>query len=277
MNDDILETGYGWDTGLSREINEDSILYTSFNIRTHLGITAGGLYAVADGMGGHSSGEIASDLAIKTLQAHCMYHLFARSDISPLAVLAAAFDEANKRIIEEAGSAELRGMGTTLTAVLVIGEDMYVAHVGDSRCYIINSRETLQVTRDHSVVQELMDAGAITEAEAMFHPRRNLITRVMGNTRELVPDLHRIKLYAGDSILLCSDGLHGVLPAEVIARAIIASPDASRACAALVAEANRSGGPDNISVIVVRPGNLPSWQAIATAQTGIRKVSQETE
>jgi serine/threonine protein phosphatase PrpC len=275
MQEDILETGHGWHTGLSRDINEDSILYTSFNIRTHLGIISGGLFAVADGMGGHSSGEIASDLAIKTFQARCMYNLFTRQDISPLAVLAAAFEEANDRIMEAAGNVELKGMGTTLTAALIMGEDMYIAHIGDSRCYIINARETMQVTRDHSVVQQLLDSGAITMEEARVHPQRNLITRVLGHSQDIVPELHQIKLYAGDNILLCSDGLHGVLPVDTIVKIVVDSPDVNRACAELTAQANMAGGPDNISVIIVKPGNLPSRQAVATAQTGIRRISQE--
>lgn len=275
MVEDILEIGHGWHTGLSRDINEDSMLYTSFNVRTHQGIISGGLFAVADGMGGHSSGEVASDLAIKTFQANCMYNLSTRQDTSPLAVLTVAFEEANDRIVEAAGNAELKGMGTTLTAALIMGEDMYIAHVGDSRCYIINPGETIQVTRDHSVVQQLLDSGTITTEEARIHPQRNLITRVLGHSKAIVPDLHQIKLYAGDNILLCSDGLHGVLPADAIVRAVIDSPDVNYACAELIAQANLAGGPDNISVIVVKPGNLPSRQALTTAQTGIRRIPQE--
>ena len=275
MIEDILEIGHGWHAGLSRDINEDSMLYTSFNIRTHLRMISGGLFAVADGMGGHSSGEVASDLAVKTFQANCIYNLSTRHDVSPLAILAAAFEEANVSIMEAAGSAELKGMGTTLTAALIMGEDMYIAHVGDSRCYIINTGETIQVTRDHSVVQQLLDSGAITTEEARLHPQRNLITRVLGHSKEIVPDLHQIKLYAGDNILLCSDGLHGVLPVDAVAKAVIDSPDVNYACADLIAQANLAGGPDNISVIVVKPGNLPSRQALTTAQTGIRRIPQE--
>jgi serine/threonine protein phosphatase PrpC len=273
--EDVLDIGHGWHTGLSRDINEDSILYTGFNIRTHQGIISGGLFAVADGMGGHSSGEVASDLAIKTFQANCIYNVSTRQDVSPLAILTAAFEEANERIMEEAGNAELKGMGTTLTAALIMGEDMYIAHIGDSRCYIINAGETIQVTRDHSVVQQLLDSGAITTEEARIHPQRNLITRVLGHSKDIVPDLHQIKLYSGDNILLCSDGLHGVLPAEAIVKAVIDSPDVNYACAELIAQANLAGGPDNISVIVIKPGNLPSRQALTAAQTGIRRIPQE--
>jgi len=161
-----METGYSWDTGLLRELNEDSVLCTTFDLRTHLGTTSAGLFSVADGMGGHNAGEIASHLATKTLHAECIFGLHAKTPIAPLQVLAAAFKKANRKVLDSATEAELKGMGTTLTAALVIGGDLYVAHVGDSRCYVINQREIMQVTRDHSVVQELVDAGAISPEEA---------------------------------------------------------------------------------------------------------------
>ena len=272
MREGRLETGYSWDTGLLREINEDSILCTGFDIRTHLGPVSAGLLAVADGMGGHSAGEVASDIAIRTLQEKCISGLLAQSPAPPLDVLASAFDEANSRVLEAAGDSLLEGMGTTLTAALIIDGELYVAHVGDSRCYIINSRETIQVTRDHSVVQQLVDVGAITAEQARNHPRRNEITRVLGYSRDIVPDLHYVKLYAGDNILLCSDGLHGVLPSNTISETVTASNDPDQACADLTAQANLAGGPDNISVIIARPGGLPSWQAVITAKTGIRRL-----
>jgi serine/threonine protein phosphatase PrpC len=227
---------------------------------------------VADGMGGHSAGEIASDLAIRTLQAECVSGLLARSATSPLSVLAAAFKKANRKVLDSATEAELKGMGTTLTAALVIGDELYVAHIGDSRCYIINNRETIQVTKDHSVVQQLVDEGAITPEEARHHPRRNEITRVLGYSRSITPDLHYVKLYAGDNILLCSDGLCGVLTSNEISQTVINAADPNQACTDLTAQANLAGGPDNISIIVVRPDNLPSWQAMIMTGTSIRRI-----
>jgi serine/threonine protein phosphatase PrpC len=267
-----LETGYSWDTGLLRQINEDSILCTSFELRTHLGLVSVGLFAVADGMGGHNAGEVASDIAIRTLHARCIASLLEQSPTPPFVALATAFDEANKQVLDAASDRTLEGMGTTLTAALVIGGDLYVAHIGDSRCYIINDRETIQVTKDHSVVQQLVDAGTITAEEARNHPRRNEITRVLGYSRDIVPDLHQLKLYAGDNILLCSDGLHGVLPSNKISETITGSQNPDQACLDLTAQANLAGGPDNISVIIAKPGNLPSWQAMVTAQTSIRRI-----
>ena len=267
-----METGYSWDTGLLRKLNEDSILCTGFDLQTHLGTISAGLFVVADGMGGHNAGEIASDLAIRTFHTTCISGLLAESPTLPLSILANAFSKANSAVLDAAGDGSRQGMGTTLTAALVIGQDMYIAHIGDSRCYIINPRETIQVTKDHSVVQNLIDAGIITPEQARNHPRRNEITRVLGYASDTVPDLLHIKLYAGDNILLCSDGLCGVLPPEKIAETVIGSPNPNQACADLTAQANLAGGPDNISVIIIKPDNLPSWQAMITAGTSIRTV-----
>lgn len=267
-----METGYSWDKGLLRDINEDSILCVSFDLSTHLGVISAGLFAVADGVGGHNAGEIASDLAIRTIQSGCVSRLFAQYPVSPLSILAAAFDEANSKVLDAASDRELKGMGTTLTAALVIGRDMYIAHIGDSRCYVINTRETIQITKDHSVVQQLVDSGAITPEQAQNHPRRNEITRVIGYLPGIAPDLYQVKLYAGDNILLCSDGLSSVLPSNKITETVTGSHNANHACTDLIDQANLAGGPDNISVIIVKPGNLPSWQAVIMAQTGIRRL-----
>ena len=264
-----METGYSWDTGLTRKLNEDSIFCSTFDISTHLGTTSAGLFVVADGMGGHDAGEIASDLALKTFCSECISGLLARADASPLTIMADAFSKANDTVLTAARERSLEGMGTTLTAALVLGQEMYVAHVGDSRCSIINSRETLQVTKDHSVVQHLVDSGLITPDEAMVHPRKNEITRVLGYYADTVPDLLQVKLYAGDSILLCSDGLCGVLPAERISQVVLGSRSTAQACRDLTAQANLAGGPDNISVIIARPDNLPSWQAMMSVKTSI--------
>ncbi len=264
-----MEIGYSCDPGLLRNLNEDSILCTSFDLRTHLEVISAGLFIVADGMGGHNAGEIASDLATRTFYTECTSRLLAQSPAPPLSILATAFDKANSNVLESAGDRELQGMGTTLTAALVIGGDIYVAHVGDSRCYIINTREAIQVTKDHSVIQQLIDAGTITPEEARNHPRRNEITRVLGCFQDTVPDLYHLKLYSGDNILICSDGISGVLPANRISQTVISS-NPSQACIDLVAQVNLAGGPDNISVIIVKPGNLPSWQAMITAETSVR-------
>ena len=262
-----METGYSWDMGLTRKLNEDSIFCGTFDINTHLEKISAGLFAVADGMGGHSAGEIASSLAIKNFCSEVMAGLLERSAASPLTTLSDAFSRANNSVLAASREKSLEGMGTTLTCALVLGPDMYVAHIGDSRCSIINSRETLQVTRDHSVVQKLVDTGIITPDEALSHPRKNEITRVLGYYPDAKPDLLHVKLYAGDNILLCSDGLCGVLPTAVIAKTVLAAGSAQQACGELAEQANLAGGPDNISAIIIKPSNLPSWQAVINVHT----------
>lgn len=262
-----METGYSWDTGLVRKLNEDSIFCSTFDISTHLEKVSAGLFAVADGMGGHNAGEIASSLAIKTFCPEVMAGLLEQSPASPLTIMSDAFRKANSLILAASKEKSLEGMGTTLTCALVIGPDMYVAHIGDSRCSIVNSREMLQVTKDHSVVQKLVEAGLITPDEALSHPRKNEITRVLGYYEDTIPDLLHVKLYAGDNILLCSDGLCGVLSAGRIAETVLAADSAERGCLDLTGEANLAGGPDNISAIIVKPSNLPSWQAVINVHT----------
>jgi serine/threonine protein phosphatase PrpC len=265
-----MEVGYSWDTGLMRKLNEDSILCITFEMRSNQGAVSAGLFAVADGMGGHNAGEIASDLAARTFQAECLSSLLAQPANPPLSILTESFNKANNTVASAARDRALQGMGTTLTAALVIGQDLYVAHIGDSRCYIINDREMLQVTRDHSLVQQLVDDGLLTPEQARIHPRRNEITRVLGYMPDTAPDLFQVKLYAGDNILLCSDGLHGVLDPDAIQKAVNQAADLDHACIDLTGEANAAGGPDNISAVIVKPENLPSWQAMITAKTGAR-------
>jgi PPM family protein phosphatase len=265
-----MKAGYSWDTGLMRKLNEDSIVCVTFELRSHVGTFSSGLFAVADGMGGHNAGEIASDLAARAFQAECMSILLAEPSVSPLSAMASAFKKANNKVAEEAQDRSLQGMGTTLTAALIVGQDMYIAHIGDSRCYIINGREALQVSKDHSLVQQLVEAGLLAPEQARTHPRRNEITRVLGYSVETEPDLLHVRLYSGDNILLCSDGLHGVVEPDKLVRTVVEAVDPDLACIELTALANEAGGPDNISAIVVRPDNLPSWQAMITAKTSVR-------
>lgn len=264
-----METGIGWDTGLARKLNEDSVFCSSFKVNSHSGNLSVGLFTVADGMGGHNAGEVASDMAVKVFCTEVISSLLGQSRQPPLKLMERAFIKANNTVMAAARDKELEGMGTTLTAALIIGADLYVAHVGDSRCMLINEREILQVTRDHSIVQQLVDTGQITPAEARSHPRRNEITRVLGCYADTAADLLHVKLYHGDAVLLCSDGLCGIIPDDVIAATVLHSSSADDACRELVETANSSGGPDNISVIIVQPGNLPLWQAMINARTSV--------
>ncbi len=258
------------DTGLMRKLNEDSIFYLSFELGTYSDKIQAGILAVADGMGGHNAGEIASAIAIRHFCKECLNSLLTNATTPILPIMANAFKEANKAIIDAAGDAGLNGMGTTLTAVIITGQDMFLTHIGDSRCYILNPREIMQVTRDHSVVQQMVDADIITQDEARIHPRRNEITRVLGYSRDTSPDLTHIRLFSDDIILLCTDGLSGVLSDELIAKTVLSSSDLNQASQELIDQANLAGGPDNISVIMAQPENLPSWQAVMDAQTSLR-------
>jgi PPM family protein phosphatase len=265
-----METGYCWDTGQVRKLNEDSIISVTFELRSYQGTISSGLFIVADGMGGHDAGEVASDLAARTFQAECMAGLLAPNPLPPLTIMSDAFNKANNKVAETAQEKSLHGMGTTLTAALIIGQDLYVAHIGDSRCYIINEHEILQLSKDHSFVQQLVDAGLITPEQARIHPRRNEITRVLGYIPDISPDLFKVKLYSDDIVLLCSDGLHSVLENNKIAGTVTSAANPKEACKILIDDANSEGGPDNISVILAKPSGLPSWQAMINAHTSMR-------
>ena len=227
------------DVGRMRENNEDSYL------------SAQPVAAVADGMGGHSAGEVASAIAIEELAA--------LRDRGPWENETAATDDlkqailrANRRIREmAAGDRRLNGMGTTLVALLEDGDMVHVANVGDSRGYLLRQGELSQVTVDHSLVQELVDEGRLSPEDAERHPQRSVITRALGIDPEVEFDLFTYKLQVGDRLLLCSDGLSDVVEPARIRKVLLRVRSAQRAARELVTVANANGGPDNITVIVV--------------------------
>lgn len=271
-----MDVSYKSDIGCARHLNEDRVLCVTLNIGSGSSTLSTGLFVVADGMGGHNAGEVASKLAIMTFLNEFSDNLgdFSDGNAGVLinnanSILKDMIDKANAVVYNEASSKELQGMGTTLTAALIIGQELFVAHVGDSRCYIINKRETLQVTRDHSVVQEMVDAGLITPDEARVHPIRNEITRALGCAVTIAPDIHHIRLYDEDTVLLCSDGLYNELAPREIAEIIVSSGNLRSACLHLVDQAKIKGGLDNISVALVRPEHLLSWDSLVSAQTQI--------
>jgi serine/threonine protein phosphatase PrpC len=279
-----MQIGYKCDVGRARRINEDSLLCLKFDAQFGTGIHAAALFLVADGMGGHNAGEIASELGTRTVASECLKQLMASFSKTankgdeqatldnPQAALNNAISMANRQLFDEAKERKgLQGMGTTMVAALLMGQDLYVAHVGDTRCYIISNRETMQITRDHSQVQEMVDAGLLTPEQARKHPSRNVITRVLGYYQEVSIDNHNLKLFQGDNILLCSDGLWGVLPDQKITEVVLSAKSPEQACSELVALANQLGGPDNISVIIVRPEQLPSWHELVTADTQVKR------
>ncbi|MDI6828902.1 MAG: Stp1/IreP family PP2C-type Ser/Thr phosphatase [Armatimonadota bacterium] len=234
------------DLGLIRENNEDKFEFFEPEERELLA-AKGSFYAVADGMGGHASGQIASELALKTI-IRSYYSDLSEDTKQSLEV---AFKEANTYIYDISQNVpERSGMGTTCTAAVIREGKLYIAHVGDSRAYMIRSGEIRQITQDHSWVAEQVQRGAMTEEEAMMSPFRNVITRSLGVTPDVEVDSYIEELKQDDVILLCSDGLSGyVSDAEMLEIVSEASP--ALAALKLVDRANGNGGGDNITVLIV--------------------------
>lgn len=231
------------DPGLTRTQNEDALLMEA------------PLYAVADGMGGHRAGEIASRDALAALLAN------APREADPNA-LARAVRAANRAVIESAAKSRTRtGMGTTLTAAMVDGTRVLVAHVGDSRAYLLHQGVLTRITEDHSMVADLVRQGTITEEDARFHPQRSVITRALGSDPDMSSDIFDVTASAGDRLLLATDGLTGMIPDDYIAEILAQERDPAEAAAKLVEAANRAGGYDNITVIIVDIDDAPASKA----------------
>lgn len=225
------------DVGLVRPNNEDA-----FGVWPHQG-----LLIVADGMGGHEAGEVASHQAVETIRRELTAEHSA--DESPRERLRQAVERANSEILE---LARVRGnnMGTTVTVAQLDGGRIHVAQVGDSRAYLLRAGALMQLTQDHSLVQELVTAGVLSPESAQFHPARNMLTRALGQVPGLQVDVVTRTVQAGDVLLLCSDGLTAMLTDDEIRDLLEANPRPRRAVTELVARANAQGGVDNITVVV---------------------------
>ena len=238
------------DVGRMRKNNEDSYLSSK------------PVAAVADGMGGHSAGEVASAIAIEELAALGRRGPWA-NETDATDDLKQAILRANRRIREMAASdRKLNGMGTTLVALLEDGDMVHVANVGDSRGYLLRQGELSQVTVDHSLVQELVDDGRLSPEDAERHPQRSVITRALGIDPEVEFDLFTYKLQVGDRLLLCSDGLSDVVEPAQIRNVLLRVRNSHQAARKLVTVANEQGGPDNITVIVVDAVDEATAQAM---------------
>ncbi|MDQ0757084.1 serine/threonine protein phosphatase PrpC [Arthrobacter sp. B3I4] len=237
-----LNCGYGTDRGLRREMNEDSY------------IAADPVFAVADGMGGHEAGEIASGICVRTLAE--IPQLATGERDATAAVVQQYLLQADAGIREATGSRA----GTTLSGVVVVEQTgvpyWLVLNIGDSRTYRLSHGKLSQVSVDHSEVQELVDAGEITPAEAAVHPRRHVVTRALGTGDETEADYWLLPVEEGDRMLVCSDGLNGELDDEEITRILISEPDPQTAVDELIQAALRSGGRDNVTCIVVDASNV---------------------
>jgi PPM family protein phosphatase len=248
------------DIGKVRTLDEDAIAVIdasgALSSDTYRKIFA----VVADGMGGANKGEIASYLAVKTISENIFPYLSMknlRNEKCEL-LLKESFVKANEVVIEKGMSGpEYRGMGTTASALIVDGKQLTVAHVGDTRVYVIRKGQIEQITKDHSYVQTLIDSGKITQEKARRHPRKNEITRAVGISSHIEVDTYTKTLEKGDYILLCCDGLVNELVDFDILEKVISAENLQSACTALVDAANQHGGNDNISLIIMGPMAIP--------------------
>ncbi|GAA0742909.1 Stp1/IreP family PP2C-type Ser/Thr phosphatase [Ideonella azotifigens] len=246
-----LDYSSALDTGRARHNNEDAVLVDP-------GLS---LCLLADGMGGYNAGEVASEMAVRVMRDHLVEWAAQQPDqstppTSPAvqAALAAAAQHANRAVFTAAQTVpEYNGMGTTLVGALFGGHQVWIGHLGDSRAYRWRAGRLDQLSRDHSLLQEQIDAGLLTAEEAQFAAHRNLVTRAVGVEPEVMLEVHEHALLPGDVILLCSDGLSDMLPDSGIAQVLRQhDSDLDSTAHALVDAANAAGGRDNISVILAR-------------------------
>jgi protein phosphatase len=253
------------DLGRTREHNEDTFLVADLTtgnaslqpeVRNHAIGPRGSLFMVADGMGGAAAGELASAMA-----ADLIYHHMATAWANDGAMTAARFAYRMREAVELANAQiysyarehpEVRGMGTTVTVAGIFGGDLYLAQIGDSRAYLVRRAEAIQLTKDQSLMQRLVDAGELTEDEAEQSERRNIILQALGPDPRVKVDLTSQSIRRGDTLILCSDGLSGLVRREEFATLAQQYSDPHALCAALIDLANARGGPDNITVITAR-------------------------
>ena len=260
------------DRGQLRSTNEDCFLIAELarTLQVHhsnlpqdksvFSCHRGHVFMVADGMGGHRAGEVASDLSIRSIEEFLLNtlkrfaNLRASDEQRALRDLQHALHQADARIFEETEKhPEWRGMGTTLTLAFAVNWRLFVAHAGDSRCYLYTGGQLQQLTEDHTMSAEMVRQGMISPQSQAKHPWRNVVTNVLGGTEQGVrAELHSLDLHEADLVLLCSDGLTEMVSDEQIAAILAAETDPQRASERLVSEANRQGGRDNITAIVAR-------------------------
>lgn len=252
-------TGCGHSIGKLREHNEDALFTLSTTLLSDSDALPFGLFLVADGMGGHQHGEMASSIAIRAMAGYVIEQVYASLlSLSPVTqagslqeIMETGIQKAHRAIVQQTP-----GGGSTLTGVLALGDQLTIAHVGDSRAYLIHEDGRLELlTRDHSLVKRLVELGQITTDEAAVHPQRNVLYRALGQGEPIDAEISTTPLPPSGHLLICSDGLWGLVSEDEIFRIVTSSRSPAEACQRLVEAANEAGGPDNISAILVRvPG-----------------------
>ena len=232
------------DIGRKREVNQDYVFATDETIGN-----LPNLLVVADGMGGHRAGDFASRFTVEVLAEEVQNC----KETHPETILGNSIQAANERLLEEAEKDNrLEGMGTTLVAATIMDHVLYFANVGDSRLYLIN-KEIRQLSKDHSMVEEMVRLGGLTEEEAKHHPDKNIITRAIGVKQKVEPDFFEYRLKGGDIILMCSDGLTNMVDDDEIFQIVKSARDMVEAVESLIQRANENGGSDNIGVVLAQP------------------------
>ncbi len=266
-----VAVGAKTDLGRVRENNEDKFDFFEPG-ELHLLAQKGRVYAVADGMGGHTAGQVAAELALN----HFIRAYFRDTSSAIPASLTRAVRVANAHVVDVARNVAGRsGMGATLTAVVLRDDSLYIAQVGDSRCYRLRAGRLEQLTQDHSWVAEQVRAGNMSEVDAEQSPFRNVITRSMGGGPDVEPDVAPIELELGDRFLLCSDGLSGMVPEAEITQ-LLGAGSASDAAWRLVDRANEYGGRDNITALVLDVYELAPWDSYETGAIPLMESAQTT-
>jgi serine/threonine protein phosphatase PrpC len=252
-----MEVGWSTDIGRQRKHNEDAVLVVEASQEGDNALPTFGLFVLADGMGGHQAGEVASALAARITARHIVQQVYltalsqqghSADQPSLKEVLIEAVNLANAAV-----AAAVPGGGTTLICTLMLGPQAYVANVGDSRAYLVSRESMEQITRDHSLVDRLVEMGQLTAAEATNHPQKNVLYRAVGQGGVLEVDTFVHGVPPDHFLLLCSDGLWGMVNDEEMLRIVNEAPSPQAACDALVVAANGAGGSDNVSAILVRP------------------------
>jgi serine/threonine protein phosphatase PrpC len=251
-----LSVGIAQSKGIQRDKNEDSLFSLTTNLFTNDSGIQFGLFMIADGMGGHENGEVASSIATKIVSDYIISRFFRSlvslagvdKELSIQEIVRLGIDEAHKAIKKETP-----GGGSTLSLVLIMGSQMTIGHVGDSRVYLLSPDGNLQLlTKDHSLAKRLEEIGEISPEQASNHPQRNYLYRALGQGESLEPDIATYFLQPQSQIILCTDGLWGVISEKDIIQSLQLTGEPKYSCQLLVNKANALGGPDNITVILVR-------------------------